>query len=189
MPDASSLLAPEEEESKFVLETDEAPEFWQFLNGLRGDDLLVELIVNDLDAHSPATEIRFEPDRLVCAGEGDPIDENGWARLRKMRGAGYTVPAKEGVFGIKNHGLKACFTLGNDIVVRSGGKKILQTLFSNGPDEPAYPGVRVPPAADPDGPVKGTTVEVPYRRLSFRVTQGEPFDAALGFSPVQAAGR
>jgi hypothetical protein len=30
---------------EFVLETDQAPEFWQFLNGLRDDDLLVELIV------------------------------------------------------------------------------------------------------------------------------------------------
>jgi hypothetical protein len=95
-----------------------------------------------------------------------------------MRGAGYTVPAKEGLFGIKNHGLKARFTLGNDIVVRSAGRKILQTLFSDGPDEPAYPGVRVPPAADPDGPVKGTTIEVPYRQSSFRVTQGEPFEFA-----------
>jgi hypothetical protein len=48
--------APVGEEVKFVLETDRAPEFWQFLNGLRGDDLLVELIVNELDAHSTHTE-------------------------------------------------------------------------------------------------------------------------------------
>jgi hypothetical protein len=84
MPDASGLIAAEGEEPKFVLETDEAPEFWQFLNGLRGEDLLVELIVNELDAHSSKTEIRFEQDRLVCAGEGEPVDEDGWKRLRKL---------------------------------------------------------------------------------------------------------
>ena len=85
MPDGATPSG-EAAEPKFVLETDEAPEFWQFLHGMRGDDLLVELIVNDLDARSPRTVIRFEPERLVCAGEGDPIDEEGWQRLRKMRG-------------------------------------------------------------------------------------------------------
>ena len=80
MPDASGPLAPEEEESKFVLETDEAPEFWQFLNGLRGDDLLVELIVNDLDAHSPVTEIS------ICSAT-DPVSADGIGNRQTRRAA------------------------------------------------------------------------------------------------------
>jgi|GEM_PF-4432346 len=71
MPPQSYLHSVQAEE--FVLKTDQAPEFWQFLNGLRGDDLLVELIVNELDARSSRTEIRFEPNKLVCAGDGEAI--------------------------------------------------------------------------------------------------------------------
>jgi hypothetical protein len=185
MPDASGPVTAGAEEPKFVLETDEAPEFRQFLNGLRGDDLLVELIVNELDARSPTTEIRFEKDRLVCAGAGDPVDADGWRRLRMLKGAGHKVPAKQGLFGVKNHGLKACFTLGNDIVVRSAGRQILQTLFADGPDQAAYPGVRVPPLLDLDAPITGTIIEVPYRSAAFRAPQGEaiefpaPDDAAI----------
>lgn len=157
----------------FVLNTDQAPEFWQFLNGLRGDDLLVELIVNELDARSTHTEIRFEPDRLVCIGSGDSIDAEGWQRLEFIKGAGHAVKAKVGLFGVKNHGLKACFTLGNDILLRSAGHQILQTLFADGADAPPFPGVRVPPLPDPGAPTKGTQIEVTYRRRRFSVPYGE----------------
>lgn len=159
----------------FVLESDEVAEFWQFLHEMRGDDLLVELIVNDLDAKSPRTVIRFEPERLVCVGEGEPVDDDGWARLRKIRGAGATVKAKKGLFGIKNHGLKAAFTLGNDIILRSDGRRTAQTLFANGATAPAYPGALKRPLADPGAPEKGTSIEVPYRREAFRTPQGETF--------------
>lgn len=162
-----------DEPVRFVLNTDQAPEFWQFLNGLRGDDLLVELIVNELDARSTHTEIRFEPDRLVCAGNGDSIDEGGWERLAFIKGAGHAVKAKVGLFGVKNHGLKACFTLGNEILLRSAGRQILQTLFADGPAAPPYPGVRVPPIADPAAPPAGTRIEVGYRRQPFAVPYGE----------------
>ncbi|MEP2185645.1 hypothetical protein, partial [Roseibium sp.] len=164
---------------EFVLHTDQAPEFWQFLNGLRGDDLLVELIVNELDAHSSHTEIRFEPDRLICTGNGDQIDAGGWERLSFIKGAGYAVTAKVGLFGVKNHGLKACFTIGNNILLRSAGQQILQTLFAKGPDAAPYPGVRVPPLTDPDAPQNGTAIEVAYRRKPFTVPYGEqlPFAA------------
>lgn len=161
---------------EFVLKTDQAPEFWQFLNGLRGDDLLVELIVNELDARSSRTEIRFEPDFLVCTGDGDPIDASGWERLSYIKGAGHEVAAKVGMFGVKNHGLKACFTLGNSITLRSAGHQILQTLFKDGEDNPPYPAVRVPPREDPGAPTRGTRIEVPYRRRQFSVPHGEKFD-------------
>ncbi|RYE57580.1 MAG: hypothetical protein EOP18_02530, partial [Rhizobiaceae bacterium] len=142
----------------FVLNTDQAPEFWQFLNGLRGDDLLVELIVNELDARSTHTEIRFEPERLVCVGNGDAIDEGGWQRLEFIKGAGHAVKAKAGLFGVKNHGLKACFTLGNDILLRSAGRQILQTLFAEGPGAAPFPGVRIPPLPDSGAPETGTQI-------------------------------
>lgn len=173
---ASASANIDADPADFVLESDEAAEFWQFLHGMRGDDLLVELIVNDLDAKSPRTVIRFEPDRLVCAGEGVPVDQSGWDRLRKIRGAGGSVDAKKGLFGIKNHGLKACFTLGNDIILRSAGKRTVQTLFSRGADAPAYPGALKSPLDDMEGPPSGTTVDVPYRREPFRTRQGEVFE-------------
>jgi len=163
---------------RFVLETDQAPEFWQFLNGLRGDDLLVELVVNELDARSSRTEIRFEPDRLVCVGNGAPIDDLGWRRLSFIKGAGHAVPAKVGMFGVKNHGLKACFTLGNGITLRSAKHQILQSLFANGEDRPPYPGVRIPPRPDPTAPATGTQIEVPYRRKPFSVPHGEAIEFA-----------
>lgn len=165
---------------EFVFKTDQAPEFWQFLNGLRGDDLLVELIVNELDARSSRTEIRFERDQLVCIGNGDPIDALGWERLTFIKGAGHDVPAKVGMFGVKNHGLKACFTLGNSITLRSDRQQILQTLFKDGVDKPPYPGVRVPVKSDPGAPDRGTQIEVPYRRQPFAVPYGE----ALPFAAV-----
>jgi len=165
---------------EFVLNTDQAPEFWQFLNGLRGDDLLVELIVNELDARSTHTEIRFDPDRLVCVGNGDPIDEGGWQRLEFIKGAGHAVKAKVGLFGVKNHGLKACFTLGNDILLRSAGRQILQTLFAHGPGAAPFPGVRIPPLPDPGAPERGTQIEVTYRRQRFSVPYGEQ----IAFSAV-----
>lgn len=180
MPRQSYLHSVQAEE--FVLKTDQAPEFWQFLNGLRGDDLLVELIVNELDARSSRTEIRFEPDQLVCVGNGDPIDELGWERLSYIKGAGHEVQAKVGMFGVKNHGLKACFTLGNSITLRSAGQQILQTLFKDGDNKPPYPGVRVPPREDPGAPVRGTQIEVPYRRRGFSVPHGE----AIQFAAVAA---
>ncbi len=178
MPSQPPLASTPVEE--FVFKTDQAPEFWQFLNGLRGDDLLVELIVNELDARSSRTEIRFEPDQLVCVGNGDPIDALGWERLSFIKGAGHEVPAKVGMFGVKNHGLKACFTLGNDITLRSDSRQILQTLFKDGADKPPYPGVRVPIKRDPDAPAHGTQIEVPYRRRQFTVPHGE----ALPFAAV-----
>lgn len=175
MPSRALLVSEQEE---FVLKTDQAPEFWQFLNGLRGDDLLVELIVNELDARSSRTEIRFEPNQLVCLGNGDPIDAAGWERLSYIKGAGHEVAAKVGMFGVKNHGLKACFTLGNRITLRSAGQQILQTLFKDGDNRPPYPGVRVPPRFDSGAPPRGTQIEVPYRRRGFSVPHGEAIEFA-----------
>ncbi len=85
------------------------------------DDLVIELIQNEIDAGSTHTVIAFEEHRLVCRGNGEKIDEDGWQRLAMLRGAGSRVPEKRRSIGVKNHGLKACFTIGNDVHVRSDG--------------------------------------------------------------------
>ena len=72
----------------FVQQFDSVPQFWQFIRGLRFDDLLVELIQNELDANASRTSITFTPDRLICQGDGEPVSEDGWLRLTYVMGAG-----------------------------------------------------------------------------------------------------
>ena len=88
---------------------DETPIIWNFLLGLDRNDLIAELVQNDLDQDATRTVISFEQDRIVCEGNGKPVDAKGWKRLRKMQGAGDGVPAKSGKIGIKNNGLKTAF--------------------------------------------------------------------------------
>jgi hypothetical protein len=105
-------IAPEantKAEADFVTEADWVPAFWNFLAGLDRDDLIAELVQNDLDQAATRTVISFEQDRLICEGNGNPVDAEGWLRLRKLHGAGHTVPAKRGKIGVKNHGLKDRF--------------------------------------------------------------------------------
>ena len=112
----------------FVQRFDAEPQFWQFLKGLRPDDLIVELIQNDLDANASRTSITFASDRLICQGDGEPVSEDGWRRLSFVMGAGVEVESKQFRIGVKNHGLKACFWLGDEIIVRSDGLRMIQTL-------------------------------------------------------------
>jgi hypothetical protein len=163
--------------------TDTVPELWQFIVGLRPDDLIAELIANEIDAGSTNTVLSFEERRLMCSGNGDPVDDAGWARLSVVRGAGDRVPRKLGLIGVKNHGLKACFSMGDDIYVRSNGRFAHQTLYKNGHGNRPYPGATKYPVADPSAPTgRGTTVEVAYRRRPLVVTQGEPIALAT-FAP------
>lgn len=50
-------------------------------------------------------------------------------RLSFIRGAGKSVPGKRLRMGVKNHGLKTCFTIGNEIVIDSDGTLSKQTLY------------------------------------------------------------
>src|SRR5579862_2213377 len=117
-------MAPE----RFETRIDAMPEFWQFLNGLLPQDLIAELVQNDLDAGAHRTRIAFETDRFTCEGDGAPVDAIGWKRLSFIRGAGDEVPCKLHRIGVKNHGLKTCFTLGDEIALSSAGRQIKQTL-------------------------------------------------------------
>jgi len=98
------------------------PQFWQYLGGLRADDLIAELIQNELDEDSSHTSITFDADRLTCQGNGYPVDKDGWTRLSFIMGTGDLAPRKRQRIGVKSHGLKVCFMIGDDIKVRSNGK-------------------------------------------------------------------
>ena len=160
-------------ETRFVQLFDSVPQFWQFIRGLRLEDLLVELVQNELDANATRTSITFTPDRLVCQGDGEPVSEDGWRRLSRLAGAGDQVEAKRFSIGVKNHGLKACFRLGDDIIVRSDGRQTIQTLYMNGHDSPPSPGALPEPDPDFEAPLTGCSVEVPYRRKDLVVPKGE----------------
>ena len=158
----------------FVQQFDHEPQFWQFLNSLNFDDLIIELIQNDLDAGATHTSISFLHDRLVCKGNGESISEDGWQRLSYVMGAGDKVERKRFRIGVKNHGLKACFGLGDEIILRSDGKKTVQTLYKDGPDSPPSPGTLLEPELDKKAPNIGCMVEIPYRKRVLAVEKGEP---------------
>ena len=160
---------------RFVQQFDHEPRFWQFLSGLEFDDLTIELIQNDLDANATHTSITFLPDRLVCKGNGEPISDDGWKRLAYVMGAGDQVERKHFRIGVKNHGLKACFGLGDEIILRSDGKRTVQTLYKDGPDTPPSPGTFPEPEADEEAPSIGCVVEIPYRVNVLEVEKGEHF--------------
>ena len=100
-----TLFPPEQldspADSSFVTEFDGVPGFWNFLLDLKRNDLIAELIQNDLDQEATRTVVSFEKDQLVCEGDGTPVDLEGWKRLRKLQGAGDSVPAKRGRIGVK----------------------------------------------------------------------------------------
>jgi len=83
----------------------------EMISGFKLENIFEELIQNDYDAESPTIEIRFMVDRLVIDGYGNPIDEDGWKRLRKILGTGKDAPPKESNLGIKNMGLRSLFLI------------------------------------------------------------------------------
>ena len=160
-------------ERRFVTEADWIPGFWNYLLDLDRDDLVAELIQNDLDQDATRTVISFEEDRLVSEGNGKPVEAEGWLRLRMIQGAGHSVPAKRGKIGVKNHGLKTAFTVGDELQVMSGGQSIIQTLYRDGRNKPPYPGASPEPRADQRAPPNGCRIIIWYRRLDIEPQQGE----------------
>ncbi len=158
----------------FVTEFDGVPGFWNYLVGLERNDLIAELVQNDLDQGATRTVVSFESSRLVCEGNGKPVDAEGWQRLRKILGAGDEVPAKRSRFGVKNHGLKTAFTIGDEIRLMSDGKTIVQTLYAKGRDSSPHPGASGYPMEDPEAPADGCHVIVPYRDNELVPGKGEP---------------
>ncbi len=188
--------------NQYVTEFDAIPGFWNFLLGLDPEDLIAELIQNDLDQGATRTTITFNETCLVCEGNGEPVSPDGWKRLRTILGAGDKVPAKRSKFGVKNHGLKAAFTIGDEIRLMSNGQAIVQTLYANGRNEPPHPGASGQPTRDPEAPTNGCRVVVQYRDADLEPDQGEAikldvvsageferlFKAACASVPEQFAG-
>ena len=170
--------------SEFVTEADWIPSFWNFLLGLDRNDLIAELIQNDLDQNATRTVISFERDQLVCEGNGKPVDPEGWQRLRKIQGAGDSVPPKCGRIGVKNHGLKTAFTIGDEIRISSDGQSVSQTLYARGRDSAPYPGASPEPRPDPQAPLKGCRVIIRYRDRNIEPCEGE----AIVFDAIDAQG-
>lgn len=160
----------------FVQQFDEVPAFWLYLKGLSQDDLITELVLNELDALSTHTRIVFHPDKLLCEGNGVPVDADGWERLAFIRGAGDRAPRKRYQLGVKNHGLKACFTIGDEILIQSDGKRTIQTLYMHGAGAAPSPGAYRYPVPDATAPQRGCRVVVPYRTTRLRPGTGEVFD-------------
>ena len=160
-------------DSPFVTEFDAVPGFWNYLLGLDRNDLIAELIQNDLDQGATCTTISFEKTRLVCDGNGAPVEPEGWQRLRKTLGAGDEVTAKRRRFGVKNHGLKTAFTIADEISLMSDGKAIVQTLYAMGRNMPPRPGASRYPMEDRQAPVDGCRVVVHYRHAALKPSQGE----------------
>jgi len=160
-------------EPQFVTRADWIPDFWNFLLGLNKDDLIAELVQNDLDQQASRTVITFEQERLISEGNGKPVDANGWWRLQMIRGAGDQVPAKKGKIGVKNHGLKTAFTIGDQIHLFSAGKTITQTLYATGQNNPPRPGASAKPRPSPDAPVEGCRVVIDFRKRDLEPREGE----------------
>ena len=173
MPSINPGEFTQELKHKFVTKADWIPGFWNFLLGLDRNDLVAELVQNDLDQGATRTTISFDQDHLVCDGNGSPVDADGWERLRMIQGAGNTVTAKKGKIGVKNHGLKTAFTIGDEIRVMSAGKAIVQTLYAKGQHKPPHPGASSKPIDDPYAPSVGCRIIVRYRDRSIEPPQGE----------------
>ena len=173
--------------TQYVTEFDAIPGFWNFLVGLDPQDLIAELVQNDLDQGASRTIISFEETCLTCVGNGEPVSPEGWQRLRMILGAGDKVPAKRSSFGVKNHGLKAAFSIGDEIRLMSAGRMIVQTLYANGPNSPPHPGASERPKEDPDAPTEGCRVFVQYRDTELEPDQGEAIKLdAMGAGKVEA---
>lgn len=159
--------------TRYVTKFDAIPGFWNYLVGLDRDDLIAELVQNDLDQGATRTVISFERTCLICEGNGGPVEPEGWQRLQMILGAGDKVPAKRSRFGVKNHGLKAAFTIGDEVHLMSAGQKVIQTLYAKGRDKPPHPGASERPMEDPEAPTEGCRVIVQYRDADLEPTQGE----------------
>ena len=141
--------------------------------GLDRKDLVAELVQNDLDEEATRTVLSFEQESLVCEGNGKPVGFNGWKRLRKIQGAGDSVPAKRGKIGVKNHGLKTAFAIGDEIRLASAGKYIEQTLYADGRNNAPYPGASTKPILDPKAPAGGCRITISYRKRDIKPPHGE----------------
>jgi hypothetical protein len=85
---------------------------------------------------------------LDCQGNGERVDADGWKRLSYITGAGKEAPRKRNRIGVKNHGLKTCFKVGDEILIQSDQKRCKQTLYRDGLHAPPAPAAFKYPVPD-----------------------------------------
>ncbi len=123
--------------------------------------ILRELVQNEYDADGDELGVDFGGQQLVITGNGNPIDSAGWERLRVMLGTGWVpnadtyIEPKKSSIGSKNFGLRSLFTVGDEIVLYSGGKWSALNWRR---------GAIYPPMESLDSPSRGVRIEVPYRQ-------------------------
>jgi len=155
----------------------------EFLKKSVDADVFVEFIQNELDAGSTQTTFRFSPTAFQCEGNGEPVGELGWRRLRTVVGAGgRNVPRKVGGIGAKNHGLRTGFRIADDIIVESAGIRARLTLWG-----PEATDTEIDPGCWPletaaESPPVGTRIRLPLRNKPLRLETlmlGAPDPAAV----------
>jgi hypothetical protein len=159
-----------------VVKIDVAGVVSQFLSELSVFDIVVEIVQNDLDAGASRTEIQFGDSELVCIGNGKSIDAQGWNRLTYALGAGGEVLAKQDGIGSKNHGLRAAFLIGDQIVVQSGGQRTDLTVRGSIDQPNLFFPAAWPRVADRNAPQRGVRITVPYRTELLNVPERNPLE-------------
>jgi len=167
----------------------------EFLGELTVGDIIVELVQNELDGGSRRTEIEITDEALICTGNGEQIEPTGWDRLSFVIGAGTLVQAKVDGIGAKNHGIRACFLLGDRIVVQSDKQRIDLTARGQIDEPDAFFPAAWDPEPDPTAPKRGVRVTVPMRTEPLAIagrnaltpptpaTLDELFDSAVEAAP------
>jgi hypothetical protein len=135
----------------------------EFIREHHEGDILRELVQNEYDARGRRMTVSFGQESLRVAGSGDPIDPNGWKRLKVVFGTGAVagddedIPPKVNSIGSKNFGLRTLFLFGDRIYIRSSGS---QTMLSiDGVSD------RLPDSQTQGQ--RGVEIEVPYRTAPF----------------------
>ncbi len=133
----------------------------EFVSGHDVSGVLRELVQNEFDAKGTKIEILFGEKSALILGNGRPIDAAGWKRLSVMLGRGHVagsdrvIEQKMNGIGSKNFGLRSLFLLGDQILVRSGGRWTVLDISR---------GTLPKPWRDPDSKgTQGIRIEVPFR--------------------------
>ena len=133
----------------------------EFVSGHDVSGVLRELVQNEFDAKGTKIEILFGEKSVLILGNGKLIDAAGWKRLSVMLGRGRVAgsdrviePKMNGI-GSKNFGLRSLFLLGDQILVRSGGRWTVLDISR---------GTLPTPRRDPQSKhAQGIRIAVPFR--------------------------
>ena len=66
------------DQPRFISQVDVPALLTEFLQNIRTEEVVTELLQNELDQGATETTISFLRDRLVSEGNGRPVDKSGW---------------------------------------------------------------------------------------------------------------